>query len=387
METIVDAIEREKALLVLALINDYRRLIQDLKKSWRKNTSQLLELIEAVKESSEGNQDRFAELRYGLARIEVLQADFNDGLDRLKCRDDHREASEEHKTVLDWLTPIDYASQQSDFISRRQPGTGQWLLDSTDFKTWVETDKQILFCPGIPGAGKTILTSIVIEYLHNKFRKGNARNIDNQDGGNIGIAYLYCNFRQRYEQKANDLLASLLKQLSQARTSLTGSMKDLYNQHRSSRTRPSFDEISRTLQSVAAMHPRVFIIIDAIDECQTSDGCQTRVLTEIFNIHANSRANIFATSRFIPEIARKFEEGVSLEIRASEEDVRRYVDGHIFRLPGFVHGNHNLQEEIKSRIVRSVRGMFLLAQLHLDSLAGKRSPRAIRTALANLSTR
>jgi hypothetical protein len=31
------------------------------------------------------------------------------------------------QTVLDWLTPIDYAAQQSDLISRRQAGTGQWL--------------------------------------------------------------------------------------------------------------------------------------------------------------------------------------------------------------------------------------------------------------------
>lgn len=361
VERIIDAIEREKALLVLALINDHRRLTQDLEKSWRENTGQLLELVEAVKESSEGNQNRFAELRHDLERIEMLQAGFNDGLDHLNHRDDQREISEEHRAVLDWLTRVDYASQQSDFISRRQPQTGQWLLDSKDFKTWVETDKQILFCPGIPGAGKTILTSIVVEYLHNKFGKGNARNIDNQDSSNIGIAFIYCSYQQRHEQTVDSLFASLLKQLSRARSSLTSGVKDLYNQHRNRGTRPSFDEISRTLQSVVATYSRVFIIVDAIDECQASDGCRTRVLTEIFNIHANSGANIFATSRFIPEIAKKFEECVSLEIRTSEEDVRRYVDGQIFRLPAFVRGNHDLQEEIKSGIVRSVRGMYVVS--------------------------
>jgi hypothetical protein len=67
------------------------------------------------------------------------------------------------QTVLDWITLIDYAPQLNDFIARRQAGTGQWLLDSTEYQTWVETNKQTLFCPGIPGAGKTILTSIVVE--------------------------------------------------------------------------------------------------------------------------------------------------------------------------------------------------------------------------------
>jgi hypothetical protein len=89
------------------------------------------------------------------------------------------------QTILDWITPIDYAPQQSDFISRRQAGTGRWLLDSAEFKAWVETDKRTLFCPGIPGAGKTILTSIVVEELFTRF----------ENNGNIGIAYLYCNYQ------------------------------------------------------------------------------------------------------------------------------------------------------------------------------------------------
>jgi len=71
--------------------------------------------------------------------------------------------------VLDWLTPINYGPQQSDFINRQQPGTGQWLLDSEEFQTWLNTDKKTLFCPGIPGAGKTTLTSIVVDYLYAEF--------------------------------------------------------------------------------------------------------------------------------------------------------------------------------------------------------------------------
>lgn len=82
------------------------------------------------------------------------------------------------KDLLSWLTPIDYGAQQSDFLSRRQEGTGQWLLDSQEFQDWRNGDRQALFCPGIPGAGKTILTSIVVEHLWAKF----------QNDASIGIA-------------------------------------------------------------------------------------------------------------------------------------------------------------------------------------------------------
>lgn len=267
---------------------------------------------------------------------------------------------QQHRMVLDWLTPANYAAQQSDCIKRRQAGTGQWLLDSAKFKAWVESEEQTLFCPGIPGAGKTILTSIVIEYLHDKFRKADAQG-DNQNGdSDIGIAYLYCNFKRQHEQQAEDLLASLLKQLTQIRTSLPDGLKSLYNEHKCKGTRMSLDEISRTLQSVAAMYSRVFIIVDALDECQATGHCRTRFLTEIFDLQAKCGVNIFATSRFIPEVIEKFGDSISLEIRASEQDVQKYIDGHISHLPSFVRCRPDLQEEIKTAIINAVDGMYVV---------------------------
>jgi hypothetical protein len=73
---------------------------------------------------------------------------------------------------------------------------------------------------------------------------------------NVGIAYMYCNFRWRDEQTADDLLASLLKQLTQERSSLPDSVRAIYGHCRNKRTQPLFDEISRTLQYVATMRSR-----------------------------------------------------------------------------------------------------------------------------------
>jgi len=67
--------------------------------------------------------------------------------------------------ILEWLSPMDYGGEQGDILSIRQPGTGQWLLDTQQFQLWLQKDQQSLFRPGIPGAGKTVLTSIVVEHL------------------------------------------------------------------------------------------------------------------------------------------------------------------------------------------------------------------------------
>ncbi|PYI02763.1 hypothetical protein BO78DRAFT_213479 [Aspergillus sclerotiicarbonarius CBS 121057] len=54
----------------------------------------------------------------------------------------------------------------------------------------MKNDNQTLLCTGIPGVGKTILTSIVIEHLEEKYH----------DDRSVGIAYIYCNFRRHHDQ-------------------------------------------------------------------------------------------------------------------------------------------------------------------------------------------
>jgi hypothetical protein len=105
------------------------------------------------------------------------------------------------------------------------------------------------------------------------------------------------------------------------------------------------------------MYSRVFIVVDALDECQV--GCRSRFLSEIFNLQVKCGANIFATSRFIPEITEKFNGSTPMEIRANDEDIRKYLEGHMSQLPSFVSRNVDLQEEIVTKIVQAVDGMYV----------------------------
>jgi hypothetical protein len=110
---------------------------------------------------------------------------------------------------------------------------------------------------------------------------------------------------------------------------------------------------------VAATYSRAFIIVDALDECQASDGCRSRLLSEIFSLLAKTGANFFATSRQNPYIENEFKGRISLEILASDEDVRRYFDGHMSELPAYVLKRPDLQEEIKTEITEAAEGMYV----------------------------
>ncbi|RDW67885.1 hypothetical protein BP6252_09281 [Coleophoma cylindrospora] len=163
IETIISAIEREKTLLHLALTNDCRKLIYEIRKYSIENKMQLTELIAAVEKSSGERDSQLSQLMqtFETASTETKQQliDVKVGIDGLHQAGD----DPQRQTILDWLTPIDYITRQQDSIRRRQAGTGQWLLDSKEFQSWLSTDKQTLFCPGIPGAGKTILTFLLAE--------------------------------------------------------------------------------------------------------------------------------------------------------------------------------------------------------------------------------
>ncbi|EAW23743.1 ankyrin repeat domain-containing protein [Aspergillus fischeri NRRL 181] len=283
--------------------------------------------------------------------------------------------NEQDQKCLDWLSPANYAIPQSDYIDRRQPGTGDWLLESPAFQPWIERPQETLFCPGIPGAGKTILASVVVDKLESEF--GNDRD--------VGIAYIFCSFEHRDDQMQNpdSLLASFLRQLGQNLDPIPDSIVALYDKHKVKGTRPSFNETSKALRLVVRRLPRVFIVIDALDECRRL--AISRVLDELFNLQAAHNLNLLATSRFIPEMTAKFQGKPTEEIRAAKADVMIYLNANMNKLHAFVSRNRQLQQKIIVEISDAAGGMFLLAQLCMNSLSGKLSERAIRRELEELA--
>lgn len=264
-------------------------------------------------------------------------------------RQNSRQNWEDEQRILDWITPIEYATQQRDFSNQRQRGTGQWLLKSPEFNTWVGSEGTTLFCPGIPGSGKTILTSAVVGELQSRFQE--------EDG--VAVAYLYCNFRRENEQRPHDLLASLLKQLACGRP-LPPALWALYESNKRTRMRLSLDQIRRLFTAVLSTVSKAFIVIDALDECQAAYGHRARFLSEVLALRAAHKINIFATSRFIPEIVDTFNQAVSLEIRAASQDIGMYIEGRMQEMPAFVQRNSQLQEEIRAKVSDAADGVYVL---------------------------
>ncbi|KAK6543508.1 hypothetical protein TWF694_000254 [Orbilia ellipsospora] len=215
------------------------------------------------------------------------------------------------------------------------------------------------------------MTSVVIDHLETQYL----------NNSKVGIAYIYFNYKRAEEQSIDKLLLNLLKQLSQRQDSVPSCVTELYMKHVRNRTRPSRREITSSLSAVAALYSRIFIVVDAIDECQSGD-CRSTFLNELFQLR-DLNANIFATSRPIFDIETDFKNANSiiLEIKASDEDVKRYLEGKI-DASGVTVLKRN-RGAIITKISEVASGMFLLAHLLFESIRDERRFGVINRILEN----
>ena len=55
----------------------------------------------------------------------------------------------ESQDIVAWLSPLNFFTKQNDVFSRRQEGTGEWLLAADTFKKWLDGTERTLWCPGL----------------------------------------------------------------------------------------------------------------------------------------------------------------------------------------------------------------------------------------------
>ncbi|OJJ43204.1 hypothetical protein ASPZODRAFT_1172448 [Penicilliopsis zonata CBS 506.65] len=149
-----------------------------------------------------------------------------------------RTAGEQNK-VLDWLSPIDVSERHRAARAKHEPTTGDWLVESTEMKMWLANSMEFMWIHGIPGAGKTVLCSTIIENVQKICRK--------HAEPKPACIYYYFDFGERERQTMVSFVRSILAQLSRQYDTLPADVQELY-QNRSKRGQePTTDQLVETL--------------------------------------------------------------------------------------------------------------------------------------------
>ncbi|KAG6986548.1 hypothetical protein G7Y79_00078g100020 [Physcia stellaris] len=242
--------------------------------------------------------------------------------------------SQEDTNIINWLSPLNFTARQQDILGTRTKDTGLWLFETAEFQSWRSSSNNVLWCYGIPGA---------------------------------------------------DLISSLIQQLLQRGSPMPEALRSLYDQNKEQGRPPLEAELLDLLNQVLSHFSTVFFVIDALDESREDDGTRNTLITKLRELLPNVR--FLYTSRRLTEIERQFEGCFHLEIRATNEDIRRHLESRISeepRLLKHIAADPSLLQLISETVVGKSDGMFLLAQLHLAALAAKHTRKALRLSLQNL---
>ena len=248
--------------------------------------------------------------------------------------------------ISEWLSPSKIWTGQQLARQQRHSGRCQWIKQSQTYQTWLSTEGSTVMCTGIPGAGKTVAASVMVDEL---------AVLCNESHG-YALAFWFCDFRCQDEHTVEVILSSCLMQLCRAMCSVPQVVKDLFQRYES-KVIPSFKEILDALCKVASELDRVFLVVDALDECSTSDGCRAMLIKAAKTIQNHAKLNLLVTTRDLPDITSNFEKAPSLRISARDTEIQEWLTSQWDRLPIFIRNSSVLESHVRECIARSAGEM------------------------------
>ncbi|KAL8847298.1 MAG: hypothetical protein Q9221_007643 [Calogaya cf. arnoldii] len=381
---------------------------------------------------------RFDALATGTAAIQIATKDTHARIRRLEAAGALKEQREERSAIIEWLSPLQFLRRQSDIFNGKIL-TGENFLGSDEFKAWSEGRPWILYGYGMPGSGKTVLSSIVVDRMRKRLNPAG-----------VPVLCMYLNYKER-NQTLTNLIGSLLKQLIQFEDDDFRSprVQKLFREA-AREASPLFEDLYEALRAEIETFPRVVLVVDALDEqpileFELLDRLRT-LAPGILNIMITSRpkdesrpklvmcsscgkaplkmyhyCNICDGGEFdlCQECLSKGiychdqshqlmqPDEVTIDIEPTDEEILNYVQHELSkelklgkvasrdtrfrpstrgttRLGRILQQKPELQSVIPQYIQASCNGMFMLANLYMTTIKAKTSAEEVEHALENL---
>lgn len=147
-------------------------------------------------------------------------------------------------------------------ISLRHKNTGSWFLSSTDFDEWLQNPGSRIWLSGLPGTGKTILASAVIQ---ESLKRGSSE---------TGVAFFFCDYKNKETLRPLNVLGAIASQLARQRDDAFKILQDYYEDLHPQRGLAVVSEekgLLATICNMSDLFQQVMIVVDGIDECE--DDC------------------------------------------------------------------------------------------------------------------
>ena len=262
--------------------------------------------------------------------------------------------------ICSWLSAPDPSTNYHKAHKQRQAKTGLWLLESAKFAKWKESVASRLWLYGIPGCGKTILSSTIIEHLlqhcHNNIR--------------MVTAYFFFDFNDAQKQNPELMLRSLLCQLLQRSVGIPKGVDALFSSCENGQRKPSLYALLDVTRQVAQEFVHVYIALDALDECKQRQGLmdvlETVAAWQLGNVH------LLMTSRKERDIESSLDsyvkDTICLQRDVVDRDIQRYMQQRLSDDKTLAKWNKHdaVRQKIEAAIMCRARGMYVFKHFFVE---------------------
>ena len=150
---------------------------------------------------------------------------------------------------------------------------------------------------------------------------------------NVAVAAFYCDFLSQQEQTIANIMGAILKQLA-GRGGIGRDLREAFKkaQMEVGGRGPRLGDLMGMLKTAIAALPKVFICIDALDECLPKYLPELlESLRDIIREYPSTRIFLTGRPHIGDDIQRYFPKAVVIPISPNTDDIRNYVERRLER--------------------------------------------------------
>jgi len=256
-------------------------------------------------------------------------------------------------TILNWLKLSDPSTNHLAAREKHEPTTGDWFLESATLFKWTKATLKSVWLRGIPGVGKTILCSTIIERVKELCSTQN----------NHRVAYFYFDFNDPNKRIVDGMLRSIITQLCAGMEELPEKIVTLYKHNGNGTQQPAKDSLIDVFVAIMSEFDRTYLIVDALDECGERQPLLDLISRLINSNLSESKIDfrILVTSRKEKGLAEclhcTFDETIELEGGGIDQDIECHVTNCLESDKGLQKWPHVIRLEIHDALVKGAHGM------------------------------
>ncbi|KAK6540191.1 hypothetical protein TWF694_009010 [Orbilia ellipsospora] len=257
--------------------------------------------------------------------------------------------------INNWLSPPDPSINHIKALHQRHEGSGTWLFRKDAFIKWKTQQSCFLWLHGIPGCGKTVLSSTIIQSLA-------------KDPAYMHLLYFYFDFADTSKQTLDHMLRSLINQLYCKSKAASQYLDILYCRCEDGQQQPTLELLRDTFLLMLEEAQQVWLVVDALDECSSRKAHSTIDLMSWINQVLESEhrnLHLLVTSRPENDI-----ESVIMGFAGTEniinirqhlvDDIGAYIRARVRNSKGFERWRSlpEVQDEIEVSLMGKADGMY-----------------------------